>query len=85
MWKLGATVLNDDSTYKPDVGAASYNSGDGTKQTTTLEVAGSDTARGNMVFACVVTDPADNTGATTEEENPELRFYSKSQCNLSFI
>ena len=80
VWKLGATVLTDDSTYTPDVGAASYIIGDGTDgtQTTTLEVAGSDTARSNMVFTCVVTDPADNTGATTEEENPELRFYSKS-------
>ena len=85
VWKLGATTLTDDSTYTPDVGAASYIIGDGTDgtQTTTLEVAGSDkTIRSNMMFTCVVTDPADST---TVEANPELRFYSKSQCNLSFI
>ena len=83
VWKLGAKTLTDDSTYTPDVGAASYNSGDGTDgtQTTTLEVAGSDKTRSNMMFTCVVTNPADST---TEEGNPELRFYSKS-CNLSFI
>ena len=83
VWKLGVTVLTDDSTYTPDVGAASYIIGDGTDgtQTTTLEVAGSDTTRSNLQFTCVVTDPADST---TEEENPELRFYSKS-CNLSCI
>ena len=83
VWKLGATVLTDDSTYTPDVGTASYIIGDGTDgtQTTTLEVTGSDTARSNMVFTCVVTDPADST---TVEANPELRFYGKC-CNLNFI
>ena len=80
VWKLGEMTLTDDSTYTPNVGAASYIIGDGPDgtQTTTLAVAGSDTARSNMLFTCVVTDPADNTGATTEEANPELRFYSKS-------
>ena len=73
-WKLGATVLTDDSTYTPDVGADSYIIGAGT-QTTTLEVAGSDTPRSNLQFTCVVTDPADST---TEEATPELRFYSMS-------
>ncbi|XP_063687822.1 uncharacterized protein LOC134821085 [Bolinopsis microptera] len=29
-----------------------------------------------MQFTCVVTDPADSTGATTKEEYPELRFYT---------
>ena len=83
VWKLGETTLTDDSTYTPDVGAASYIIGAGTDgtQTTTLEVAGSDTARSEMLFTCVVTDPADST---TVEANPELRFYSKS-CDLSFI
>jgi len=82
-WKLGDIILSDDDTYTPNVGAASYNSGDGTggTQTTTLEVAGSDKTRFNMMFTCIVTDPADST---TEEENPELTFYSKS-CNLSCI
>jgi len=77
-WKLGDIILSDDDTYTPNVGAASYNSGDGTDgtQTTTLEVAGSDTTRSNMLFTCVVTDPSDLNGATTKSANPELRFYS---------
>ena len=77
-WKFGNMILSDDDTYTPDVGTASYNGGDGTDgtQKTTLEVAGSDTARSNMQFTCVVTDPSDSNGATTKSANPELRFYS---------
>ena len=71
-WKLGGTTLSDDSTYTPNVGGDSYDDAAKT-QTTTLEVAGSDTARSDMVFTCVVTDPSDSS---TEEETAELRFYS---------
>ena len=71
-WKLEATTLTDDSTYTPNVGGDSYDDGAKT-QTATLEVAGSDTARSDMVFTCVITDPSDGS---IEEETAELHFYS---------
>ena len=71
-WKLGATTLTDDSTYTPNVGGDSYDDR-AKRQTATLEVAGSDTARSDLVFTCIVTDPSDSS---IEEETAELRFYS---------
>ena len=77
VWSKGdtdVTSLSDGTTYTPDVGAASYDSGAQT-QTTTLAVSGSDTARDDMEFTCKVTDPSD--GTSTEEETVELKFFSE--------
>lgn len=51
-------TLNDGTTYKPDVGAGSYDNNTGT-QTSTLTVSGSDSTRDDVKFVCVVTDPGD--------------------------
>ena len=52
------TTLTDGATYTPDTGGGSYDNNTGT-QTSTLTVSGSDSARDDMEFVCVVTDPGD--------------------------
>ena len=54
------TTLTDGTTYTPDTGGGSYDNNTGT-QISTLTVSGSDSARDDMEFICVVTDPGDES------------------------
>ena len=71
VWEKDSTEISSGGGFTPDVGSDSYASG---TQTTTLSVDGSDTTRADMLFACKVTDPADDTVVTAEVN---LNFYSK--------
>ena len=82
VWKKNGTdvtTLTDGTTYTPDTGGGSYDNNTGT-QTTTLTVSGSDSARDDMEFICVVTDPGDLP--TSSSDDPPivnatlyLKFY----------
>ncbi|KAL5263062.1 hypothetical protein ACHWQZ_G008457 [Mnemiopsis leidyi] len=83
VWTKNGTdvrTLSDGTTYKPDVGAGSYDNNTGT-QTSTLTVSGSDSTRDEMEFVCEVTYPADNS--TTENATVHLKFYSVASTAMS--
>ena len=77
------TTLRDGTTYTPDTGGGSY---DNNTQTSTLTVSGSDSARDDMEFICVVTEPGDpgdpgdlptssSDDPTTVNSTVYLKFY----------
>ena len=73
------TTLTDGTTYTPDTGGGSYDNNTGT-QTSTLTVSGSDSARDDMEFICVVTDPGDLPTASSDvpptvNATVYLKFY----------
>ena len=90
VWKkngTNVTTLTDGATYTPDTGGGSYDNKTGT-QISTLTVSGSDSARDDMEFICVVTEPGDpddsgdlptpsSDDPTTVNSTVYLKFYSE--------